>query len=57
MGVDFNDENTQKLFGFEDAESEPIERLKNTISKRILLLESMKIFHSNTLFVATRLNF
>ena len=26
--VEFNDENIQKLFGFEDAESEPIERLK-----------------------------
>ena len=26
--IEFNDENIQKLFGFEDAESEPIERLK-----------------------------
>lgn len=28
INIDFTDENIQKLFGFEDAESEPIERLK-----------------------------
>ena len=33
-GVDFTDENIQKLFGFEDAESEPISRLKEYYLKR-----------------------
>ena len=28
MKIEFTDENIQKLFGYEDAESEPIERLK-----------------------------
>lgn len=33
-GVDFTDENIQLLFGFEDAESEPIERLKEYYLKK-----------------------
>ena len=33
-GVDFTDENIQALFGFEDAESEPIARLKEYYLKR-----------------------
>jgi len=34
MKIEFTDENIQKLFGFEDAESEPIERLREYYFKK-----------------------